>query len=491
LLEDRAAPTAAPPVPNSFGVSGIDAADIITRFGLTGAGVNIGQVEPGRVGKAEARNAAGDVIRPADAYHHPGVAPAGVFAQNQPGTLNNRGEIEGPPGEEKFHATSVASVIIGNNANYRGLAPSSALYSSALLPGGVVPPGNTAADLRKAHESVILSTQHVATRAALAAVNHSHGLPPANPKKLDGSEFVALGLDYLAVKHDTLHVVARDNDTVRAFVSLATAYNSLVVAHTDPDANGRYTFTKQSAPTSVDRTRPLVHLVAPGKDIKTLGYVPDPNAAGKFLPSDTPVDKEGTSVAAPHVTAAVSLLTHYAVLTGLPQLAANHLVQKAVLINSADKLEGKLVGPDLAAPAGQPRSVGMSKTVLDLAASDWLASKAADIKKAYPPNASPQVKKQIDDENQQRRIRPLDDSYGAGALNVRRAVTQLSGGPQGVVHAGAPKFIAWDAGAIAKSPPERCGARLYETRLSTACPKDWSVPVGHTGLGAAGVDEGR
>lgn len=81
--------------------------------------------------------------------------------------------------------------------------------------------------------------------------------------------------------------------------------------------------------------------------------------------------------------------------------ALRHEVMKAILMNSAEKVEGR---------------IGMGRTVLDRSSNTWDQSDARDV-----PSTTPAT-------DMQRRKLPFDDEMGAGFLNARRAQTQLRGG---------------------------------------------------------------
>src|SRR5207244_973743 len=87
-----------------------------------------------------------------------------------------------------------------------------------------------------------------------------------------------------------------------------------------------------SPPILSEDGRTLVHLIAPGADIQVPEYTPDGN--GKYVVG------AGSSFAVPHATGTVALLQEAA--KDLGQDAKRHEVMKAVLINSAEKIEGRL-----------------------------------------------------------------------------------------------------------------------------------------------------
>ena len=110
VLEERIALDAA-----SAGVNGINALGLTTPDGtvLTGKGVLIGQVEPGRPG-----------MFPLDRYTYwnPDVVPAGVFLNDGAATAGKN---------VNNHAVEVAGVLIANGVTNKGVAPGASLYASA------------------------------------------------------------------------------------------------------------------------------------------------------------------------------------------------------------------------------------------------------------------------------------------------------------------------------------------------------------------------
>ncbi len=265
-----------------------------------------------------------------------------------------------------------------------GIAKMASLYSSAQNSGN------------RDYPAKLLAAEHVAVQNAddVPAVNMSNVFLPPVGGVLDGGSLASLGIDEFAVRHDTLYVVGVDNDGGNLQVP-ADSYNVLGVAAAKR-VTGETKYRQVLTPPAIAADgRRLTHLIAPGDNI----WVPEttPNGAGVYAP-DT-----GTSFAAPHATATAALLVQDARARGLGSAAVQE-VQKAILINSADKVEGRL---------RDPMGVGMDRTVLKRDGTNWDNSDARD-----DPLTN----------NVWGRIRPLDDEMGFGFLNAKRAATQLRGG---------------------------------------------------------------
>ncbi len=391
-LEDRPACDA-----TSAGGAGINALNLTLAGGgpLNGNGIGIGMVELGRPGKP----GFDDPVKV-----HADVVPASVFEQDDwPGTEN--APVRG-------HAESVAGVMTANGATNKGVAPLASLYASA----HVTPTGN-------GQSEAAISLQRVATWNGndAVAVNFSAGEQLQGTDKLTGNSLLTSFVDWSARFHDTLYVVA-GFQTQGAGPVPKDQYNGITAALSRKDAAGVFSVLDKTNVARGDGFRSLIELLAPGRDI----LAPDPGG-GAYTKS------LGTSFAAPHVTAAAALLQQFAkdrLTAADPEWDGNirragtadtihHEIIKAVLLNSADKI--------LNAQPAMNRTV-----VLENGAPVWANSIARD-----------------EDRNPVGEKRPLDPWMGAGALNVGRAVEQISSGRQPPPTDGsAVPEIGWDYGSL-------------------------------------------
>jgi hypothetical protein len=395
---------------------------------LDGSGIPIGQFEGGRPGKPGAGNDPD--------LHHAHVTPTAVFLQEGPATANggiNGGEIRRNNG----HATNVAGVMIGNgpNANDKGVAPGAELYASAAS----TIDGTWEAywrDWLYTAQRVIRPAANFSNDIETQVVNVSTTMPPffdegngaAMFDGIDGNNFVNLGLDWISGTGQTTSgknslIVYGSGNRLTPPNILPAAYNGLVVASTEKDGNG--VFNKVNANnsafhTATDNGRQFINLVAPGVDIRV------PRLGNP--PYDT---ESGSSLAAPQVTGAVAMLAQYADYWAATINDPEHWnsdafqpeVMKAVLMNSADKVNGRL---------------GTTKTILDSQGNGWDDSDASD--RVLFRNAEQIATAQ--------RL-PLDLEMGTGQLNVRRALDQYDAGEFHPVGAGNTlPTQAWDFNTI-------------------------------------------
>jgi hypothetical protein len=375
---------------NSVGETGIDAYRLHEApHNLTGRKIAIGQVEVGRPAQLGLDKAANtnSVVRVERLFVRNNAAQPNDYVDN--------------------HAARVASIMISQDKRLRGVAPDAELYSSAI---GNDPDGGQPQEC--------LASQTVVSQNGgdVRAINFSFGeslrRDPRPKPVLDGNALLTQCVDWSSRVHNALYVIS-GNQGRGGFPIPTDTFNGMTIANSMPiNVNtGIYNkvdfFSLGSEPTFVIGRDPAternvgprrsVTLVAPGRAIAT--FKPD----GSIAPPDT----GGTSFAAPHVTATVALLQEYGDRmirqnlrseTRSPQwtlMARQQEVMKAVLMNSADKLQDM----------GDGSLLGMSRTLLNIANRTWLESDA---------HRDPKL--------------PLDAQMGTGHLNAYRAFEQFRPG---------------------------------------------------------------
>lgn len=368
----------------------------------------------------------------------PTAGPLAVtFAEYDAGTAGPG--ARGPFGDRRdpaldFHATEVAGVMIARNRPAtpgvrQSVAPGSSLNVGAF---GSYTQANVAGSNANTRIGVVLATQAVIRQTPdfVRQVNHSYGgrYVPA-----DGNSVSAAGLDYLSRRYDSLQVIAGDEQQRPAGQQQPTPgtpsdlFNGINVGMLrqvggvyNRGDDGNIPFLP-AAPGG----RILTHLMAPGVAVN----MPTANTAGVAGDAYTAADS-GTSYAAPHVTGAAALLQQQRrnkVFDNVPRFnnagSQAHQTMKAVLLNSADKIQdnGTFVLNGLNIPQGY--LLGMQKTIsadsmrnnlgnqTRPAMNDWTDASATANYDAF-----------------RRADTPLDYRVGAGALNVSRAVTQYDAG---------------------------------------------------------------
>ena len=379
---------------------GIDADYLHKKpYNLTGQKIAIGQVEIGRPGKFGF-----DKI----VNWNPNFQLAGIYYQNKIAKANSNLDN---------HAAMVAAVMISKDKKLRGVAPNAKLYSSAVgaLKGSGQP-------------QECLTSQHIAQQNGgdLRAINFSFGesLEQDHQKdyKLDGSSLLTQCIDWSSRVHNTLYVIAGNQG--QGGIPIPTDhYNGITTAYTTKQEGiyKKVDFTNLSAlPIGVGRSlikreinfgkRRAINLVAPGGKVSIYDL------------SGTIQNVSGTSFAAPHITASVALLQEF----GDRQLkykkpnwslgSRRHEVSKAVLLNSADKLQDN----------GDGYLLNMTRTIFSKSHYNWLQSEAYH---------NPEI--------------PVDIQMGIGQLNVLRAYQQFSAGqwkPNNLVSS-----IGWDYGSVTRN----------------------------------------
>jgi len=191
------------------------------------------------------------------------------------------------------HATAVASVMISTDAVARGVAPGASLYADGYV-------STAATD----HIEPLLAIQKVLTASGgdVRAINNSWGkeFPGAS-----GGSQLALGVDWMATKHDSLLIFALNpTDAREDYDSPGDNFNGITVASAER-IDGAGSWRRMAATNDIEPFYDSYHyevdLIAPGEnDIDLVGI-------GGFARTGN-----GSSYAAPHVTGTVALLSQYA-----------------------------------------------------------------------------------------------------------------------------------------------------------------------------------
>lgn len=431
-----AAPTALADVA-SLGAGGIRSTGLTLPGGaaLNGAGIAIGQVEQGRPGVPAGAAIAADgngewfidtnnngVRNATEAWFdnngntvydagyvnsHTDLVPAGVYVLNANAPrgpfLNANWGVSGFDATDHNldgHAQGVAGVMASRGAANRGVAPQAALHSGAYVLGG---------NAANAYENALTTIQHVASQNGddVRVINNSWAKSVRAGSSNNGQSLVTMGTDYLASKHETLMVWAGPQDTRLGWVP-QDIYNGLVVGNAE--ANGAGVFIRGHEPAGSFAQGPqtgrrVVDLLAPGTSIVTTNF------------DNANQTQTGTSFAAPHVAGTVALLQQYsdnriaASAARFDTDARDPRVMRAVIVNSADKIDGVH---------------GSTRTVTNNAGTvSWLNTPA------------------LTDTFQ-----PLDKEIGAGMLNAERAVGQLATGEYDSFGTATVPTRGWDMGTM-------------------------------------------
>jgi hypothetical protein len=412
-LDDRITPTTI----NAVNEKGIN----LLGLGLIGNGVSLGQIEFTRPGLTD----------------HPQVRPTKIYDADQPGDPAFKEAVRAVGG----HATAVASVIIGTQAGQPpspatpGVAVGSKLYSAAMAFNPhfyaayeALGKNPNAQAVQELNFRFFTRTLANLGRQGLTAVNMSLVKNGDNPAQAAARE--SLMIDYMSSAYGFLMVTGLQNDASRRNETASTsAFNSIKVGALGLVGDVYARSVTPSPATVGDRS--LIEILAPGTNIPIADFADLANlATPRFQRTES-----GTSLATPFVTSAVADLTQYVRDRSIPPSAAVSYVLKAIVLNSADKLEGELPGPD---------GVGMTRTITSQTGKDW---------RQYGNVID--VRDSDGGENATRQAHALNPDIGVGALDVRRAVTQINGSPAGVVDKqGRTWPIGWDGSGLQNNRDE-------------------------------------
>lgn len=387
----------------SVGPGGIDAKRLhAAPYFLTGRKVAIGQVEIGRpslFGLDKVANA------------------------NLPVKVNQVFWIDQQPAPNQYvdgHAANVASVMISQDKALTGVAPNATLYSAA---SGPIRGRSGQPEECLASQSVALSNG-----GDIRAINFSFGEslrrdPRANAI-LDGNALLTQCIDWSERVHKTLYVIAGNQGNggipipTDNFNGINVAYSRQVgdtfakVDFANSGSEPTFRPLRSSTPESNEGPRRSINIVAPGSRVEVI----DPDGETRRV--------SGTSFAAPHVAAAVALLQEWsdrqirAEGSDWSLDAREPMVMKAILLNSADKIQD----------TGDGQLLDMTRTLRDERNQTWLESDAF---------SDPKI--------------PLHSELGTGHLNAYRALLQLQGG-QFSAETEVP-VVGWDYGTSEPSLP--------------------------------------
>lgn len=401
---------------------GIDARSLQKPpYNLTGKDVFIGQVELSRPSRFAVDKISNKLLQ----LDRVIVQPYEVFFRDGK-AIPNRNVDD--------HSAQVAAVIISQHKIRRGVAPDARLLSSAY-----------SQRRQDGQPEACIAAQHIARQYnnSVRAINFSFGeLLSEDPRPkatLDGDALLTLCVDWIATTYNTLPVVAGNQG--KGGIPIPTdLYNGFTVGFTrevngiyrqldrgnlidepylDRNSNGKYDQGEVFSDLNKDQKwtagvespidgRRSMAILAPGNNLQL------PTLQGKFK------NANGSSFASPHVVGVIALLHEYAnrqIASGNWSIdARRHELIKAVLINSADKIQDR----------GDGKILGMSKTILDAFGKTWLDTEA------YP-----------------NREIPLSRSLGAGQLNAYRAFQQYQAGQQSPINgSGNISAIGWDTNIV-------------------------------------------
>ena len=364
---------------DSLSQKGIDAQRLHQApYNLLGRKISIGQVEIGRPKKFGL-----DKLPPL----HRKLPIVRLFYRDQSAISNTH--IDN-------HAMMVAGVMVSNSKKLTGVAPSANLYVGAI---------GSLKTAKQPEECLTIQNVALQNGNSVKAINLSFGESLArdereNPR-LDGNALFTQCVDWSARVHNVLYVVA-GNQGMGGIPIPTDNYNGITTAYSrrQDGVFRKVDFANLSVTPVGGVAKALISKETNEGDRRSIGLLAPGNRIRVYNLDGKIETVSGSSFAAPHVTATVALL----------QEAGNRFfsegkfidtnyrqgeVMKAILLNSADKLEDK----------GDGNLLGMTRTILTQKNKTWLESDA------YLNSAI-----------------PLDMEMGAGHLNAMRAYNQLSAG---------------------------------------------------------------
>jgi hypothetical protein len=298
------------------------------------------------------------------------------------------------------HAEGVAGVMISKDqvgtGGSAGVAPTAFLFSNFFTTN---------------QNGAALADQYDIQQAAtvghpIMAMNYSFGSSQGAGYAYGGTALLSEYVDWSARVNNVLYAIS-GNEGKGGFAIPTDNYNGITVSFTQQDGAGVFdqinagnNFTEAPA-----NGRNVVGLTAPGTNINLTGI------------NSSYYTASGTSFAAPQVTAGDALVINYdtnQVNMGNAsfQDAEQVPVEKAILLNSADKVQGIL---------------GMNKTITTTGGQNFLQEQANNVVTSTSP---------------------LDPQMGSGQIDVGRAITQAAGGEAHTMGGTAVvNPIGWDLGS--------------------------------------------